>query len=891
MIILGQVLRLLERSSRVSEGRKDELRFLFELDRRLRKELLFQRVVLLFLASIFIFAILILGISLAELFTSGQNQALALGLCYVVLIAPVIWELWEPCGQHLSWEKLLPTPVSQETMALYRNLAFLSVLTFSSLLVSLFLTALAWLADPGAGSLGEFFLAFVRLVLATFLVLTLPPALYRGLPALFRRNEKLELASTLLSLYSFLFLVFGFLFLVLDFLSRLNPEESLEFLWSLPLVKVLLVLYIASAYLIIGELSLFQALTFVSISLGFILVLEWVKLVGDMASAAKEPRADGKTKKEKIPKAAAPPDQDSPRETENFMFKKGMPALDSLKELRIRRKEGEKLRKGFFYLLYICLAAGTCWLYPYAPYFSVGLFGCALLYIYTMVDVSEETTSAPSHFLRIIPERPEELEEHLFGNLVRNFLKVYYITSLPTAILATSPLWFPLAGDYLRFDTVAVLILLTIIPLLACGTLLLFPDIAFFSGSKNSWGTEALSLLGYIFLLLLYLLLLSGSFNFLGNIVLSWLFHLLVALCFLNYRRASLKQSVLSYLYAGRPPKKPRYSPGPEKASRFLFKLRHDPTITVACGIISMLLIAIFIIAPTDWEEPQPAIIEKERVFHMGPVPEENIVVYSEDEIIENETLEPEMSIIINASVHFVNSSIIFQDEEPGALGIYVLENGSLTLENCNLSSKSYFIFEVYGDIETANSNISKLRGSKKHPDRDGGIELYGNARDHDAVFVKTRITNCQTNGIMAGPGSDPTILNCSFRNISGDGIEFQDSGGVVLGCDISDCHVGIYMRNADPYIGETRIKQVEDNTYLKTGDSRPILEDNHFNEPIIHGEGLDFAIDETSLQILVLVLPAVLTLAIFFLFGSVEKAKKEEEKTTEPDSTGGNQK
>ncbi len=409
-----------------------------------------------------------------------------------------------------------------------------------------------------------------------------------------------------------------------------------------------------------------------------------------------------------------------------------------------------------------------------------------------------------TEFVRLLPQNPEELEKAWFNKLRENFLWVYGIYALPFALLILIP--YEGEWDNLSFyhgpDLESALLVATILPL-HLFSLSLMMGLPPGDPDKKDRGRSLqpniyLQVL-YPFLLLAYGVALLGKFDFLyGNLALSWLFHLLVGVLVYLSIRNHFHQRIQNYFHNCCFTRK--RIPAPQGFFQRSWQ-------GGAAFLLALILMAVAVLSPVSLEmDINTELIEpEEQTPFQDRIPYDTALIYNENETLTNRTLELDQSLIINATVRLENSSLRFTNSSSGSLGLYVLENGSLILENCVLSSNSSFRFEVYGNISIQDSEISDIWGSSRDSLGDGGLELHGSG-DQVALIANSSFSNCSGNGIMAWK-SELTILDSHFSLIGDDSVEAQNSKLQIENSSFLNCRDGFYFMDSEIYLANLTIR------------------------------------------------------------------------------------
>ncbi len=444
---------------------------------------------------------------------------------------------------------------------------------------------------------------------------------------------------------------------------------------------------------------------------------------------------------------------------------------------------------------------------------------------------------------RLVPEAPKRtvtfFMSWLDSRLSTRYENAYLKIIIPFALAFLIPFQSPFSPAYHHPDIVNALVILTILPfLLAAINYTLFLKLE--DPGVNTWARELRTgFVGYmVTLFLAYLMAVSLKFDFLGNFVLSWLAHVTISLLALYCSRSLLRAYLLDHLHGGRLRKR-AFTP-PAGWTR-------DVRNSVMGVLLVLVLLAGIYFSPVEADLREEGAFELDVDFHQGPVPEENVLLVGEDRIMANETLWLNENLVIARGTTIIeNSSLVFANSVPGELGIYVLEEAKLVINYSNLTSNSSFVFEVYGELDILNSELSRLWGDRNQGDVQAALEIY-TPREKTARIRNSTIFNCTTNGIMAAD-SRPEILNSSIHHVGGDALEMTFSRPTIKDCHIHNASVGIYLLDCGGLVENTTVEDVKTKCFHHPR-SNTIDRDNTFREP--KRQGLEDHISVLTLNLI----------------------------------------
>ena len=111
--------------------------------------------------------------------------------------------------------------------------------------------------------------------------------------------------------------------------------------------------------------------------------------------------------------------------------------------------------------------------------------------------------------------------------------------------------------------------------------------------------------------------------------------------------------------------------------------------------------------------------------------------------------------------------------------GVYI-PDGHLTLENCDISSKSLACIAIHGAVARITADKCKI-----HDGKDGGVIFYERS---EGTLTDCDIFNNSPAGIMISEHSNPVIKNCTIRDGPEYGIYIYDNGyGTIENCKINN--------------------------------------------------------------------------------------------------------
>ncbi len=711
--------------------------------------------------------------------------------------------------------KLKPSVVSRESMVLYKRIrknVIRLVASLCLLFITFYTIALTVALIEGI-LMGLMFLAYVTVfilplaTLASWLSMAIPGNivdLYRNSRpiTLLWHHARTRLPWTLVAAVGWFFLILGALFVTsaLDYSPGwLADFENL----LLPLYLIYYYLYPPAAFAILLLYPLSYALVFIILYPLVVLALErvvyQVKLNRERAGseganfAKLLVEAGGKPVESWTSSGTTAQNQEKVPEGrqvqgEGFSLLYSLETPKALKEIL-----------GWFIAIPIILFLALL-TYLMAPPF--GMF----MTLYFAAMLSATRSRSPSGvggntlpgLARLIPQGHKEKTRIFF----REFLWVVGRSFIFTCLLVSLIILIPVELDYHRIshepDFQNAFILGVLIPCHATA-LALFqrstlgqvdcPKPLARMGRRTRWT--------YYLLLAPYFLFIFLKFDFCGNVYLSSLFHFIIALLILASTWSVARLRVLDYFSNN------QLSRGylDRRVRHFAVELRQRHLVS----LVAILLMLGFVAYPADQE------------FHFGyetweyqrtPVPEENFLLYQEDTVIRDEDMSLDTNILIGASVRFVNCSLEFLPKDGDRTGLFVLENGSLGLENCSLTGPDHFLFVVRGLLDVRNSNISRVWGRSDVRDMEGGIELYSGKGE--AVFENTTIQDCPANGIM-GDKTGISLRNCHLRGFGSDAMEVKDCGVIINNSTIEDCDYGITGEDSDLVVHNTTFRDTRE--------------------------------------------------------------------------------
>ncbi len=701
-------------------------------------------------------------------------------------------------------DKIKVSPISRESMAIYKRMRRLATrlafcIGLTTLLLYLFV---ALIIMEGGDPAFLFYIPLIYLLLVVVLFLVNTCAL--GLAEIVLNSHPRTLEGVILKerlLAVGMALVLSHLLLFMgDMLPSmfLGSNQDLSYYAELPILRALLYPPYIASLVIMGGTNILNILLFIvaTVFLGFFLEKHIYLEKRKEHAVSREPH-DLRLllKKERARLKGL-----NPEETEESWNQRKPPEEYETGILTYYSLEGGKGNAPYVMALAL-IPANLILTYPFYllmgpafPLFMLGMF--LMVGMGSFPDPLTRHGSKAQGAVRLVPENPERMVEIYLGKLSSNYLKfiaaIFWILSL----LILVPLQLP-GGSEHHPDWQTALIFAVLIPLHGFALLLLsrslvgkedYPEHLREQRPPSPWVHEIL--------LLIYWFLLLVKLDFLGNLALSLAFHLGLALFMLVLAWSSTRMRILDFLSCH------KLSSGQQGVPARKF-MRESQLKNTAFRIGALLLL-VFMFYPAEMAYTQPL---EYRDFRMGPIPEENRVVYEEDTLIKDQILELDQNLIIEANFTLENSSLIFTSGKPGELGLYVSGTGKLILEKAEITSQSYMNFEVYGEMEAGNSSISRVQGDENYARREGGIELY--TKQKKVSMFNTSISNCQTNGILA-KNSWLEVENCSFWDIGSDAVELEDSYLKMKNCTIRDCRYGILASGTDGYITGTTVEEVK---------------------------------------------------------------------------------
>ncbi len=434
--------------------------------------------------------------------------------------------------------------------------------------------------------------------------------------------------------------------------------------------------------------------------------------------------------------------------------------------------------------------------------------------------------------VHLIPEDPQSISRNYLHHLARAFSMKYFPAALLFSILLLIPMEFGTLLEHSPdFETAAIL--LTIMPF----HLLAFQLLLNQQEPENNKGdtlltTATLGWIAYFVLFIPYVILLFLKFDFLfDSFLISWVFHLLLGLCGLFASWCFFQAGIMDCFHGGR-----------------LLSMRHTPSrkerLRFRNGTLAILLVLAlmlgFMVYPSSLEFKSSMIFpENDFEKHQDELPEKNVLIYSEDTLIQDEYMNLTNNMVIEAELRLDNCQLFFRDDHPGELGLYVTETGQLIMENCSLGAEFGLRFEVYGNLSVRGSELSGLWGDRDELAGDGGVEIYAKKGEKLARFENTTITGGPANGIMAW-GSELEVYNCSFTEVKddpieirygrarienssffdcGDGINAEESQLQMANLSIENCSEGLVMQDCNGQLLDSEISYCGDGIILRSTD------------------------------------------------------------------------
>ncbi len=229
--------------------------------------------------------------------------------------------------------------------------------------------------------------------------------------------------------------------------------------------------------------------------------------------------------------------------------------------------------------------------------------------------------------------------------------------------------------------------------------------------------------------------------------------------------------------------------------------------------VISLVIASLFLIIPWPYNFHDYPLYE-----YQGPIPDNDRSCINDERIIEDlasyQFSGSHLVIGNGGSVVIRNSHLIMNyqgpwdhsEKEEVVPGIYILEGGSLVLDNATITSDEPdgFIFEVYGSMVSRNSTIRNLWGDNNQYDHQGGLEIYSS----DVLLENTTIMKGITNGIIIGDHS-PTINNCHIIDNGDDGVEIAGGSPLIMNTIIENNSWGMVVYcGSGPRIVNTSISR-----------------------------------------------------------------------------------
>ncbi len=868
LAVLGWLIDFLGKHQFVTKKTADELSFLNEHDRKLTKDYLLP-VTGYTLAGITLLFILVFlasgaepgsGNPLEETAPDTENYTNLESMLFMAIICAPMCFLFPGVFVFIPPEfNLRHTPFPERSWGLYHWLRFLVtrlLLSFCSATVIIYALAGSLLITGGEpDTLIWLFLYLPWLTLVFFLFLSFaiwtvgqflkPGGFSRG--NFFLRR----LGIFLLAYFTIHFLVF-----CLDLFPTAmgKPASDMGLFMDLPSIIYFQLFFEEMAAVLVWRASIQSTI----IALGLIFFTFYLgerdlyQLSTSEHGLARE--TNWKDPLNEGPGAVKVKAQDKQKKGETRVFQKGFAAYFGLTKPILMH------RPWFNFLLFVPIFYG---LYL----FSGSILLLVSMLLFTMAEAEawkdpfvEKSLENHPMALRLIPQTPGVLVNRYILHVIQVFFTLFWLPLLAISLLGLVPLRLP-SGVAHESDWETFFSFGLIIPLHWLALNLLFKSRAGKEGYHRDLKRQNTNF-GHVHAVLfsLYALIICVKFDFVGNFLLSTVFHLGVAVFMLFLALAIIRMRLVDYLSCHR--LSSGYLGSPVRDFRDRIQLLHS------CRALVLVFMVLVLVAPAGYSY-QLGIESQD--YEMGPIPEENILVYQEETLLENEVLELDRNLIISANLQMRNTTLLFTSLEPGELGLYVLEEGSLDMENVSITSLSHFNFEVYGWLNVRDSSISRVWGNDDYVHREGGIELYNGRRT--TSFWNTTISDCKTNGIM---GKDSRLLmeNCTLRDLGSDAVEMEEGYIEIRNCTIRDCYQGIVVttKTRGEVTGTTTMDITKQSFRDNAEHRKVVLEDNNFEK----GKGFleqHLGVQVTSYIVLLLL---VLSLLPWERLGKDEKKKEE---------------
>ncbi len=900
------LLRIIE-SSRLPEKQKSELRLLHGIDRAIasscyrgKKGLAWFRA---FLGKYALVVIILLsfGVPLLmglfdgeldgeredeELTQEDREMAIFLTLFLFVMMGALEGNFQET-GSKLGLDKLNTTPVSRDSVALYQRLRvninrvehYLSI----SVLIMVFFHVIYPLSFLEL--VGHSLKLFCCFMVALALVATWLGSYNIHVP----ETSKREIWGARLALIFILppFLLLGLA--ILDGLLRGGAmEESLPYVLELPLTRAYLFFHLTTAEIALGFVDTWKSVVFLSIGLILLVpgellycrLLRKTKVVGYKPpeyireQARKRLERHIATREKKKEKGSDP---GSTKDIRDLVFPKGFEALYSYQLL----KEG-----GGSMEIFLMVALGSCMLFSYLLLPAIGLMCLVFFHVLVcslLIKSPFPGFSRKLNIIRLIPAKPEKVVDDFFHRLFKSHARVYLYWALPLAALSLLTIHLPYQRFFLEPYPFLTVYVLSVIPLLLLSYHLLTLTCIGIAEMPKKWKRRWEAL----FILLSLLLSAYGTRIFTreeaisGSYFLDWLLHMGIAACLVFAGWHALRMRLMDYLHGN------RYYRDMEKTGPAKPRPGHPTPGSLRAGITGALSLAVVLMllslsVPGALVVLEGGVSEVAQVSR-GPIPYDHAEVFSSEIYITNTTRYFEESLIIEKNTTTIsNSTIVFNNSKAGAEGLYIKGSGKFILDNSTLTSRSYFNFEIHGDVLVKNSDISRVMGNYRQMDKDGGIEVYSGSRYEQVLFWNSSIHHCKTNGFMIFY-CDPTIEKCDIYDIGDDAIEIHGGGPVIDNCTIRDARRGINVRVSDPWILNTEFSDIQRKEIKLGHDADPHFVGTDYDHREWNG------VDSYFGPYVVSLLLVLLTLLLVIKPGKSWKKKQEKQrKKKEEEKEGG---
>ena len=835
-------------------------------------------------------------------------------MMYLAFVPLFLFLLSEALGSSFPWKQMFPAPISRDSIELYKRVRVFSNRVWLTGLITVYAGWILTVNFWNEVSFGEALNILYRIFLSTIVWSAIVIIFFLDITDPEKKHEQFLNTTVYAIELSFVAGMGSILILSFDSLFRGNLDAALEIrylamvpLWLMwkvilvltgsvidtgPLVFTLLYGVIGVPFILAVDRQSFR----INARKGRIGIVETTD-AGTIGTAKPDGEEGGEgeewQERKECGEGRGPgTDESTAKRADGKGFDPDRESEEETREEYLKRcmEAQEEMEKGFWTML-----QKEDWLSRPTSLKTIGnvlggmlllglIFGSASLFCFLIISVVGIFTvqlfmlissgvnwhvdplvwgSKPHPCLRLLPQPPETVVSAYERQSRYGFLQMMISVSIPVAFFLILPFDIPFSPGRHPSDPTSALIVLTILPLHIASLKYVYFD---WIGMEDREPSRWHGIRFYLFALLglPYFYLLFYKFDFLGDAFASWLYHLTLSLLLVAGSTLLMRQRFGAYLrnFSFQSSGLNRIEMGNRGHHQYF--LDHSEgkkaDLLLAAGF---LMILVFMAWPGGFEYWERGYEIVEHDFRFDEIPYDNATVYSTNTVIEGQDISFNSSVIINASFSIANSTIRFGNERPGEIGLYILPRGTLHLVNVTLTSDSYFRWEVFGNLTVHRSAITRVWGDTVHPDYEGGIEVYSDPRVSAVVFENTTISDGITNGILIGE-SDATFTNCSFSGFEGDAIELIRSRGRFRDTNISNAHVGIFMRDSKPVFVNTTIRDVTVWTVSKDVESDPAFRLCDFIGP--EREGLERFVDPVFVDVVYFTVLGVFTVLFVWL-------------------------